>query len=54
MIAAEGHLQIAILVELVDRHVGNLAALQLEDNAETVFVRFVADVGDARQYFVID
>ena len=44
---AEGRLQLRVLVEVVQDDVGHLAALQLDDDAHAVAIRFVAQVGDA-------
>ena len=39
---AEADLQLRVLVEVVEHHLGLLAALQLEDDAHAVAVAFVA------------
>ena len=44
---AEARLQRREAVELVQHHVGDRVALQLDDDADAVAVGFVADVGDA-------
>ena len=44
---AEARLQRREAVELVQHHVGDRVALQLDDDAHAVAVGFVADVGDA-------
>ena len=44
---AEGLLQLGVLVEVVEHDLGDLAALQLDDDAHAVAVALVADVGDA-------
>ena len=46
-IAPEGHLQIAKLVELIDDHFRDLVAFQLDDDAHTIFIGLIAQVGDA-------
>ena len=44
---AEDLLQLGVGVEVVQHHVAVLAAPQLDDDAQAVFVRFVADLRDA-------
>ncbi len=46
-VAAECHLQVGVFVELVDGHIGDFAAFEFEDDAHAIFVRFVADIGNA-------
>ena len=46
-VGAEIGLQRREAIELVQHHVGHRVALQLDDDAETVAVGFVAQVGDA-------
>ena len=41
-VAAKGHLQIAEFVELIDDHFRNFAALQFDDDAHAIFIRFIA------------
>ena len=43
---AEARLQRRVAVELVEHHLGHRAALELDDDAHAVAVRFVAEVGD--------
>ena len=47
MLAPNERLQRREAIELVEDHVGNGVALQLDDDAEALAVAFVADVGDA-------
>ena len=44
---AERRLQLRVLVEVVEDHLGLLAALQLDDDPHAVAVRLVAQIGDA-------
>ena len=44
---AEGLLQLGVLVEIVQHHLADFAALQLDDDAHAVAIRLVAQVGDA-------
>ena len=44
---AEVDLQLRVLVEVVEDHLGLLAALQLEDDAHAVAIAFVANFRDA-------
>src|SRR5690606_35362920 len=43
---AEVHLQARLLVEVVEHHVGQLTALQLDDDAHALTARLVAQIGD--------
>ncbi len=51
---AEVDLQLGVLVEIVENHLGLLAALQLEDDAHAVAIAFVANFGDAFDPLVVD
>ena len=44
---AERLLQLGVLVEVVQHHLADFAALQLDDDAHAVAIRFVAQVGNA-------
>ena len=44
---AEAVLQLGLLVQVVEHHLGNLAALELDHRAHARFVGLVADFGDA-------
>ena len=46
-------LELRMLVEIVQNHFRLLAALELNDNAHAIAVRFVADVGDALDFLVL-
>ncbi len=46
---AEAVLQLGVLVQLVEYHIGILAALQLDHRAHPGLVRFIADLGNAFQ-----
>ena len=50
----EARLHLGLLVEIVQDHFGLLAALQLENDAHSVAVALVADVGDAFDLLVLD
>ena len=47
MLAPNERLQVGVAPELVQHHVGNGVALQLDDDAHALAVGFVPDVGDA-------
>ena len=51
---AEADLQLRVLVEVVEDHLGLLAALQLEHDAHAVAVALVADVADAFDLLLVD
>jgi hypothetical protein len=44
---AEGVLQLGLLVQVVEHHLGHFAALELDHQAHAGLVGLVADVGDA-------
>ena len=46
---AEGILQLGVLVQVVEHHLGLHIALKIDDHAHAVAVRFVADIADAVQ-----
>jgi len=50
---AERFLELRMLVEIVQNHFRLLAALDLNNNAHAIAVRFVADVGDALNFLVL-
>ncbi len=51
---AEGHLQLRVLVELVQDHVGYLASLQFHHDPYAFLAGFVPQVGDAGDLLVVD
>ena len=51
---AEVHLQLRVLVQIVQDDFGLLAALQLDDDAHAVAVAFVANVADALDLLFVD
>src|SRR5262249_46711114 len=51
---AVAHLQLRVLVEIVQDDVGQLAALELDDDPHALAARLVADVGDAFDLLVVD
>ena len=51
---AEHVLQLGMLVEVVQHHLGHLAALQVDHHAHAVLVRLVAQPGDALDLLVLD
>ena len=51
---AEVDLHLRLLVEIVENHFGLLATLQVEDDAHTVAIAFVADIGNAFNLLVLD
>ncbi len=50
---AEVHLQLGVLVEIVENHFGLLAALQLEDDAHAVAIALVANFRNAFDLFLV-
>ena len=50
---AEGVLQLRLFVQIVQHHFGHFAALELNHQAHTGFVRFVLDVADAFELFLV-
>ena len=50
----EADLHLGVLVEVVEDDLGLLAALELQHDAHALAVAFVADVGDALDFFVVD
>ncbi len=50
---SERLLELRVLVEIVQNHFRLLAALDLDNDAHAVAVRFVADVGDALDFLVL-
>ena len=50
---AEVDLELGVLVEIVEDHLGLLAALQLEDDAHAVAIAFVANLGNAFQPLLV-
>ena len=42
------------LIELVDGHIGDLAPFQLDHDAHSIFIRFVAHVGNAGEGLIVD
>ena len=53
-VGAEGVLQLGVLVEVVQHHVGELAPLELDHHAHARLVGLVADVGNALDLLVVD
>ena len=53
-VAAEGHLQIGKFIELVDGDFRDFTPFQFDDNAYAVFIRFIAQIGNAGDRFIID
>ena len=51
---AEGHLQLRVLVELVQNDVGYLAALEFHHDADAFLAGFIPQVGDAGDLLVVD
>src|SRR5580658_9248147 len=51
---AEAGLKLGVLIEVVEHHVGLLAALQLDDDAHAVAVAVIEDIGDALDALLID
>ena len=51
---AEAGLKLGVLVEVVEHHLGLLAALELENDAHAVAVALVADVADALDALLVD
>ena len=51
---AEGGLQLGLLVELVEQHLGVLVPLELDDDPHPFAVRFVADIGDPLDLLLLD
>src|ERR1035437_7830832 len=51
---AEAGLELGVLVEVVEDHLGLFAALQFEDDAHAVAVAFVADIADAFEFLFVD
>ena len=51
---AVAHLQLRVLVEVVQHDVGQLAALELDDDPHALAARLVAQVGDAFDLLVAD
>ena len=51
---AEPDLQLRVLVQVVENHLGLLAALQFEDDPHAVAIALVANVADAFQLLLVD
>ena len=51
---AEAVLQLGVLEQLVEHHLGHLAALELDDQAHAGFVGLVADLADALDLLLVD
>ena len=51
---AEADLQLRLLVQVVENHLGLFAALQLEDDAHAVAVALIANVGNAFDLLFVD
>ena len=51
-IGTKAGLQLRIPIKLVQHHLGNRVALQLNDNAHTIAVTFVAQIGNALNRFI--
>ena len=51
---AVAHLQLRVLVEIVEHDVRQLAALELDDDAHAVAARLVAQIGNAFDLLVAD
>jgi hypothetical protein len=51
---AEGVLQLRLLVQVVEHHLGHFAALQLDHHAHAGLVGLVADVGNALDLLLVD
>ena len=51
---AEAGLELGVLVEVVEHHLGLFAALEFEDDAHAVAVAFVADIADAFELLFVD
>ena len=52
-IDAEGVLQLRLLVQVVEYHLGHFAALELNHQAHAGFVRLILDVADAFELFLV-
>ena len=50
---AEGGLELRVLEQVVQHDVGHFALLQLDDDADAVAIRLVADVGDALEHLLV-
>ena len=51
---AEADLQLGVLIQIVEDHLGLLAAFEFEHDAHAVAVAFIADVADALDLLVVD
>jgi hypothetical protein len=51
---AEGVLQLRLLVQAVEHHLGDFTALELDDHAHARLVGLVAQIGDALDALVVD
>ena len=47
-------LEIGEFIELIDGDFGNFIALEFDDDAHSIFVRFIAQIGDAGDCLVVD
>jgi hypothetical protein len=50
----EGRLQLRVFVEVIEDHLANFAALQVDDDAKTFPIRLVTDVGDPFEDLLAD
>ncbi len=51
---AKGCLQLRVLVQIVQDHFRIRVTAEVDDDAQTVAVRFVPDVGDVLEFFLVD
>src|ERR1035438_7557236 len=51
---AEADLELGVLIEVVEDHLGLFAAFELEDDAHAVAVALVADIADAVDFLFVD
>ena len=54
MLQPNVHLQIAEFIKLIDDHFRDFIALQFNDDAHAIFVRFIAQIGYAGDRLVVD
>ncbi len=53
-VASKCDLQIGVFEELIDRDVGNLTPLKFDHDPHPIFIRLVADIGNAGNRLFID
>ena len=51
---AEGVLQLREFVEVIEHHIGHNACLQVNHYAHTVFIGFIAKIGNPFNLFLVD